>query len=111
MNTYTVKNTPLTEKKLDKYVGYLYSVKKSAQAANALLKDFVETRKRLETTAGMIKDPDDENLVKRNLKRINFRRHNYFLLFRIQEDTVQIITMFHGSENYSEKLDTEDPVI
>ncbi len=108
MKQYIVKNTPLLEKKLDRYVGYLLNVKKSAQAAQALLKDFSETRESLETTAGALPLPDDENLRKRDLKRINLQRHHYFLLFRIREDVVEIVTMFHGLENYSEKLEKED---
>ena len=110
MKTYIVKNTPLVEKKLDKYIGYLYEVKKSAKSANALLKDFVETRESLETSAGSLQNPQDENLLKRNLKRINFRRHNYFLLYRIKGNIVEIVSMFHGSENYAEKLHQEDPI-
>lgn len=108
MKQYIVKNTPLLEKKLDRYIGYLFNVKKSAQAARALLIDFADTRKALETTAGMLPVPDDKNLRKRNLKMINLQRHNYFLLFRIQGDTVEIVSMFHGLENYSEKLEKED---
>jgi len=105
-----VKNTLLLEKKLDKYLGYLINRKKSSQAAQSLLKDFVETRESLEKTAGMIKDPDDEKLRIRNLKRINFRRHSYFLLFRINGDVVEIVTMFHELENYGDKLTKELPV-
>ena len=110
MKEYVVRNTPLLEKKLDRYLGYLNNRKKSPQSAQALLNDFVETRKSLEKTAGMIKDPEDEKLKIRNLKRINFRRHNYFLLFRINGDVAEIVTMFHGLENYSDKLMKELPV-
>lgn len=108
MTTYVVINTPLLEKKLNRYVDYLLYVKKNEQAAHAVFDDYIETRKSLETIAGSLQDPPDENLRKRNLKRINFQRHNYFLLFRINDDTVEIATMFHGSEDYSDKLDSED---
>ena len=53
MKEYKVKNTPLLEKKLDKYLDYLRNRKKSPQSAQSLLADFVETRKSLEKTAGM----------------------------------------------------------
>ena len=110
MKKYIVKNTPLLEKKLDRYVGYLFNTKKNAQAASALLKDFTETRKSLEQTAGALPLPGDENLQKRNLKRINFQRHNYFLLFRIRGEVVEIVSMFHGLENYSDKLEAEEEI-
>ena len=110
MKEYTAKNTPLLEKKLDKNLGYLINRKRSPQAAQSLLRDFVETRESLEKTAGMIKDPDDDKLKIRNLKRINFRRHSYFLLFRINGDFVEIVTMFHELENYGDKLTNELPI-
>lgn len=107
MKKYVVKNTPLLEKKLDKYISYLKNEKKSLQAAQSLFDDFIETRKSLEKTAGMLQNPDDDNLKSRNLKRINFRHHNYFLLFRITENLVEIVTMFHGLEDYRKKLNKE----
>ena len=109
MKQYVVKITPNLERKLNKYISYLKNNKKSLQAAQSLFDDFLETRKALETTADLLKNPDDENLKARNLKRINFRRHNYFLLFRINGDVVEIVTMFHGLENYRDKVDQETP--
>ena len=55
----------------------------------------------------MLQNPDDDNLKSRNLKRINFRHHNYFLLFQITENVVEIVTMFHGLEDYRKKLNKE----
>ena len=55
MKKYIVRNTPLVEKKLERYVDYLLNAKKSVQAAQALLKDFSDMRKSLETTAGMLR--------------------------------------------------------
>jgi len=107
MKQYIVRNTPLLEKKLDRYINYLKNVKHSRQAAQSLFDDFVETRKNLAKTAEMIRTSDDENLKNRGLKRINFRRHNYFLLFRINGEVVEIISMFHGLEDYSNKLNEE----
>lgn len=52
----------------------------------------------------MIRDPDSEKLKQRGLKRINFVKHNYFFLFRVKGNTVEIAAMFHRLEDYESKL-------
>lgn len=51
-----------------------------------------------------MREPDSDKLRERGLKRINFRAHNYFMLFRIRDDRVEIIDIFHGSEDFENKL-------
>ena len=105
MKRYIVKATPKGKSQLKQYVGYLKKVKRSEQAAQALLEDFVETQQSLETVAGMLKKPDNVELQKRDLKRINLIRHNYFLLYRLNDNVVEIVNMFHGLEDYENKLE------
>lgn len=111
MKLFTVKTTPLLEEKLDRYIGYLLEVKQNPQAAQAVLDDYVKTRESLEKSAAALGDPKDRNLRVRKLKRINFDEHDYFLLFRITGDsTVEIVTMFHDSEDYIRKIKKEVPL-
>ena len=105
MKQYKVVVTDKAETALDKYIGYLVDVKKNEQAANNLLYDYIETRKELERVAGSIKIPESKKLKERNLKRINFKRHNYFILFRIDDDKAVVVEIFHGLEDYENKLE------
>ncbi len=107
MKKYRIIVAPRAQKDIRKYINYLRNVKKSTQAAQALFDDYRKTQKRLAETADIIKDPDNEKLKERQLKRINFVKHNYFLLFRIREDTVEIAAMFHELEDYDNKLPRE----
>lgn len=104
MKKYRIIEAPRAKKDIKKYVGYLLNVKKSDQAAQALFDDYRETKEILADHAGAIGDPASENLKRRGLKRINFRKHNYFFLFRIKGDTVEVAAMFHGLEDYERKL-------
>ena len=52
----------------------------------------------------MLADPDDEKLKQRGLKRINFLHHNYFMLFRVENENAIIVRVFHGLEDYQNKL-------
>ena len=105
MKQYKVIVTPDAEEDLRKYVAYLRDVKKNPQAVKNVLEDFRDTKKSLKNVAGSIKEPDSEKLKERNLKRMNFLRHNYFVLFYIgDDDKVYITDVFHGLEDYESKL-------
>ena len=105
MKKFRVIVTPDAESELRKYLVYLRRVKKNPQAAKNVLEDFRETKKTLSSVAKSLSDPDSEKLRERGLKRINFGKHNYFLLYYIDENEVVFITdVFHGLENFEEKL-------
>ncbi len=104
MKTYRVVVTDDAKQDFRRYRDYLIYVKKSSQAARNLVNDYRETRKKLETVADSLKDPESEKLKQRRLKRINFLKHDYFLLYRIDGDIVSITNMFHSLEDYENKL-------
>ena len=105
MKTYKVRMSPRAKADLRDRVSYLVNVKKNPQAAASLMADFRKTRINLESIAGSIKEPDSEILKSRKLKRINLREHDYFLLYRIDGDTVMIMNIFHALEDFENKLD------
>lgn len=104
MNTYHVIVTDDANEDLRRYRDYLLYIKKSPQAARNIVLDFRETRKQLETVAGSLKAADSKELKRRSLKRINFLKHDYFLLYYVEEYTVYITNMFHALEDYESKL-------
>ena len=63
---------------LRRCVSYLVHVKKNPQAASNLLDDYDETKK----------------MRQRELRRINFRHHNYFMLYRLNGQTAYITNVF-----------------
>ena len=71
MKTYHVVVTDDAKADLKRYRDYILKKFKNPQAAKALVLDFRETRKALETIAVSLQDPDSEALKKRDLKRIN----------------------------------------
>ncbi len=104
MKKYKVYITGRAFSDLRKRISYLRNEKKSLQAAQALFDDYRETRAVLANIAGALADPDDEKLKQRGLKRINFLHHNYFMLFRVEKEKVFIVRVFHGLEDYQNKL-------
>lgn len=105
MMKYNVKVTPDAEKDLKAYLTYLYNVKRNPQAVKNVIEDFNETANMLSAVASSIAEPDSEKLKARGLKRINFKRHNYFLLYYIgSDDVVYITNVFHNLEDFENKL-------
>ena len=105
MKNYKVMVTPEAEKELKGYIAYLRSVKKNPQAVRNVLNDFKDTKTSLGNVAGSLKEPESEELRSRGLKRMNFLRHNYFLLYYIGNDEIVYITnIFHGLEDFENKL-------
>lgn len=104
MKTYRVVITKQAQNDLRTKLAYIRNRLKNPQALRNVYEDYRETRKELEQTAGIIHEPESDALRSRNLKRINFRRHNYFMLFRMKDDRVEITNIFHGTEDFENKL-------
>ena len=85
-------------------LAYIRDHLKNPQAVQSVYNDYKLTRKVSEEAAETIREPDSVELKKRDLKRINFRTHNYFMLFRIRDNRVEITNTFHGSEDFENKL-------
>lgn len=101
---YNVVVTSDAERDLDKCIRYLLFEKKNEQAAGNLLDDFEETKNILSNVAASLKDCDNPKLKQFGYKRINFRKHRYFMLYRIEGNMVIIDNLFHELEDYENNL-------
>lgn len=101
---YKVVLTRGAEKDLDRFITYLLFEKKSEQAAGNVLDDFEETKRILTYVAGSLKLCDHPHLRESGYRRINFLSHRYFMLYRIENDTVYIDGIFHELQDYENKL-------
>lgn len=92
------------EEDLERFVTYLLFEKKSDQAAENLLDDFEETKVSLSRVAGSLKLCDNPKLKELGYRRINFLSHRYFMLYRIEENTVFVDNIFHELQDYERKM-------
>ncbi len=104
MVSYKVQVTFDAKEDLKRYRDYLRLEKRSPIAAKSIVTDFKNTVSQLKLVADSLQIPESEELQKRRLKRINFFKHDYFLLYRIDGDVVTITNMFHSLEDYENKL-------
>ena len=95
MKLYIVTITPEAEQDLERFFAYLERKLLNPQAADAFLEDYEDTVRTLIQTAGSIRIGEHPTLKSRNLRRINFRHHNYFLLFHINGDNAVVDAIGH----------------
>ena len=95
LKTWKVLATDDVEEDLSEFVQYLLFEKMSKQAADAVLEDYDETLDELERVAGSLKPVDNPQLAKLGYRRINFKRHGYYFLYRIEDDTAIVDAMYH----------------
>ena len=82
----------------------MIEIKHSKQAANSVIDDDYDTIDRLESIAGSIRIEDDSMCAAFGYRRINFLRHDYFMLYRLEGNTAIIDRMFHQREDYRNKI-------
>lgn len=59
-----------------------------------------ETIRKLEMVAESIKICENPDLARKRLRKIMFRRHNYIILFRLDDRMAIILKIFHVLQDY-----------
>lgn len=80
--------TAEAEEDLNQFIQYLILEKQNEQAAKNVLDDLEETVEMLKHIAGSLKLCDNPRLQSLGYYRINFKKHRYFMLYRIEKDIV-----------------------
>ena len=83
---YKVVVTSDAEEDFDRFIQYLLFEKKNEQAARNILDDFEDTLNCLKNVAGSLSLCENQRLRALGYHRMNFLRHRYFILYRIEEN-------------------------
>lgn len=97
---YKVKMTGRAREQLDSFVRYLLIDLKNEQAAVSLLEDAADAEESLTYVAGSIPLCADPDLRKREIRKFRFAKHRYLWLYRIENDTVFVMAMYHELQDY-----------
>lgn len=97
-----VSNT--AQNAVDQFIAYLLLEKESLQAAQSVADDYEETLRRLSVIAGSLKLCDDPELASHGYKRINFKRHDYFLIYHIENDIAYVDRAFHFDQDFENAM-------
>jgi len=81
---------------------YLRYELKNEQATINVTNDMEHTIERLSYMASGLKLCDNPRLRDLGYRTIHFKRHNYFMLYRIQDDIVFVDAIYHDLQNYED---------
>ena len=81
---------------------YLLYELKSKQATINVTDDMENTIERLSYMASGLKLCDDPRLRDLGYRTIHFKRHNYFMLYRIQDGVVYVDAIYHDLQDYED---------
>lgn len=101
---YKVIVTEDAEADMDGFVNYLLFEKKNEQAASRLIDDFETAIVILKHAAESLKVCENQHLKELGYRRINFKSHRYFMLYRVEGDAVYVDNIFHELQDYENKM-------
>lgn len=101
---YKVIVTEDAETDMDRFINYLLFEKKNDQAASNLIDDFEDTIITLTHVAESFKLCENQHLMELGYRRINFRSHRYFMLYRVKDGTVYVDNVFHELQDYENRM-------
>lgn len=101
---YRVVVTVDAKEDMNNHVQYLLYEKRNPQAAQNLLLDFETTKDNLKYIATSLKYCENPHLRKAGFRRINFSKHNYFILYRVIGKSVFIDAIYHSLQDYENHM-------
>ena len=101
---YKVIITSNAEDDLDRFLNYLVFYKENRKATLSVLEDFAATKDVLTEVAGSLKLCSNPRLNELGYRRINFQKHRYFMLYRIEGNLAIVDGIFHFLQDYKNKF-------
>ena len=100
MVLYDVIISPKARSQLDAYIDYIQYTLLNEQAAKAVWDDAMNTREELARVAGSLRQCGNNNLQNLGYHKINFLRHRYLMLYRIDGTTAYVDAIYHQLQDY-----------
>lgn len=101
---YKVVLTSAAEVQFRNILNYLLYEFKSQQAAANVVNDFDDTVSRLSHVAGSMKLCDDRILREKGYRTIHFKRHQYLMVYTMDQNTAYIEGIYHDLQDYENIL-------
>lgn len=105
MKTWEVQVIPRVENRLMGILSYIAeNPLYNPDAARAVFEDFEATVKMIGKLGDSVAVGAHPIMQKRNLRRMNFLKHDYYLIYRIRGNVAQIVRIGHRLENLDKVL-------
>lgn len=100
MDSFEVIISPKALAQLNNYIDYLQYTLLNDQAAYNMWQDALETRNQLSKVAGSLKPCSHPQLKKNGYRAINFQRHRYLMIYRVEGQTAYVDAIYHQLQDY-----------
>ena len=100
MGSFDVVISPKALSQLNHYIDYLQYTLLNDQAAYNVWQDALETRDQLSKVAGSLALCSNPRLRKNGYRTINFQRHRYLMIYRLEDQTVYVDAIYHQLQDY-----------
>ena len=100
MDSYNVVISPKALSQPNDYIDYIQYTLVNDQAAYNVWQDALDTRKKLSEVAGSLKFCAHPLLKKYGYHQMNFLRHRYLMLYRIEGQTAYVEAIYHQLQDY-----------
>lgn len=97
---YEVVLTTQAKTDFRQIINYLLFKLNNEQAATNVTNDMENTIDQLSHVAGSLKMCEDERLRTLGYRTIHFKRHKYFMLYRIEGSVVYVDGIYHDLQDY-----------
>ena len=97
---YKVLITSRARESLSRYIHYTAVVLQNPQAARSIGIDARETKNRLSKIAEIISLCEHPLLSKFGYRKIHFRKHDFFMVYRVENNIVIVEEMFHDLQDF-----------
>ena len=101
---YNIEITDRAEKQIEKAIQYLAVNLKSIQAAKNLMEDINQAVGLLEAFEASFSFCEDSYLASKGYRKYALKKHDYLIIYRVEENTVYLVGFFPVLENYREKI-------
>jgi len=100
MDSFNVILAPAARDQLDRFVDYIQYTLLNEQAAKNVYEDAVETLDELKTIATSLQYCRNPQLRERGYRLINFRHHQYLMLYLVNGTDVYVEAVYHQLQDY-----------
>lgn len=101
---FKVVLTDRAEKQAQQILDYIVYELENVQAAFSVEQDMKDTAVKLSYMAGNLKLCNNANLRALGYRTIHFSRHRYFMLYKIIDNCVYVIGIYHDLQDYENIL-------
>lgn len=98
--TYKVIITTPAKHQLEMYVSYVVNELNNPKAAKSIIEDAKKTKIRLSELADSLPLCTDNTLAHNGYRRILFSKYAFFMVYRIDGNTVIVEAMYHELQDY-----------